>query len=111
MVEFKYLGIIIAQNNTFGRALDHLCQQSKRAQAVLDFHIHRHPTLSVDHTMRLFDILIIPILTFDCEIWGIGNNDVTEKLYLYFVKKLLGVKAGQPQLNRYFLKQDMVLFG
>ena len=26
--EFKYLGIIIKQNNTFGRALEHLCQQS-----------------------------------------------------------------------------------
>ena len=68
VVEFKYLGIIIARNNTFGRALEHLCQQSKRAQAVLDLHIHRHPTLSVDHIMRLFDILIRPILTFDCEI-------------------------------------------
>ena len=87
MVEFKYLGIIIAQNNTFGRALEHLCQQSKRAQAVLDLHIHRHPTLSVVHIMRLFDILIRPILTFDCEIWGVGNYDVIEKVYLNFVKK------------------------
>ena len=76
VVEFKYLGIIIAQNNTFGRAIDHLCQQSKRAQAVLDLHIHRHPTLSVDQIMRLFDILIRPILTFDCEIWGVGNYNV-----------------------------------
>ena len=56
VVELKYLGIIIAQNNTFGSALEHLCQQSKRAQAVLDLHIHRHPTLSVDHIMILFDI-------------------------------------------------------
>ena len=46
VVEFKYLGIIIAQNNTFGRALDHLCQQSKRAQAVLDLHIHMHIQLT-----------------------------------------------------------------
>ena len=64
----------------------------KKAQTVLDLHIHRHPTLSVDHIMRLFDILIRPILTFDCEIWGVGNYDVIEKLYLNFVKKLLGVK-------------------
>ena len=92
VAEFKYLGIIIAQNNTFGRALKNLCQQSKRAQAVLDLHIHRHPTLSVDHIMRLFDILIRPILTLDCEIWGVGNYDVIEKVYLNFVKKLLGVK-------------------
>ena len=79
VVEFKYLGIIIAQNNTFGRALEHLCQQSKRAQAVLDLDIHIHPALSVEHIMRLFDILIRPILTFDCEIWGVENYDVIEK--------------------------------
>ena len=61
----------------------------KRAQAVLDLHIHIHPTLSVDHIMRLFDLLIRPILTFDCKIWGVGNYDVIEKVYLNFVKNLL----------------------
>ena len=70
VVEFKYLGIIIAKKNTFGRALENIWQQSKRAQAVLDLHIHRHPTLSVEHIMRLFYILIRPILTIDCEIWS-----------------------------------------
>ena len=107
VVEFKYLGIIIAQNNNFGRALDHLCQQSKRAQTVLDLHIHRHPTLSVDHIMRLFVILIRPILTFDCEIWGVGNYDVIEKLYLNFVKKLLGVK---PNTNTAMLYAELGSF-
>ena len=107
VVEFKYLGIIIAQKNTFRRALDHLCQQSKRAQAVLDLHIHIHPTLSVDHIMRLFDILIRPILTFDCEIWGVGNYDVIEKLYLNFVKKLLGVK---PNINTAMLYAELGSF-
>ena len=91
MDEFKYIGIIIKQNNTFWRALENLCQQSKRAQAVFDLHIHRHQTLSVEHIMRLFDILIRPILTFDCQIWGVGNYDVIEKEYIIFVKKLLGV--------------------
>ena len=85
-------GIIIKQNNTFGRALENLCQQSKRAQAVLDLHIHRHPTLTIDHIMRLFDILIRPILTFDCEIWGVANSAVIDKVYLNFVNKLLGIK-------------------
>ena len=58
VAEFKYFEIIIKQNNTFGRALKNICQQSKRAQVVLDLHIHRHPTLSVQQIMRLFDILI-----------------------------------------------------
>ena len=44
VAEFKYHRIIIQQNNTFGRALEHICQQSKKTQAVLDLHIHIHPT-------------------------------------------------------------------
>ena len=107
VVEFKCLGIIIAQNNIFGRALEHICQQSRRSQAVLDLHIHRHPALSVEHIMRLFDILIIPILAFDCEIWGVGNYDAIEKVYLYFVKKLLCVK---PNTNTAILYAELCSF-
>ena len=104
VVEFKYNGIIIAQNNTFGRVLEHICQQSKRPQALLDLHIHRHPALSVQYIMRLFDILIRPILTFDCEIWGVGNYDVIEKVYLNFVKKLLDIK---PNTNTAMLYAEL----
>ena len=68
----------------------------RTSQAVFDLHIHRYPTLSVEHIMRLFDILIRPILTLDCEIWGVGNYDVIEKVYLNFIEKLLGVK---PNIN------------
>ena len=93
VAKFKYLGIIKKKNNTFWRALENLCQQRKKVQAVLDLHIHRHPTLSVEHIMILFDILIRPILTFDCEIlWGVGQYDVIGKVYQNFVKQLLGVK-------------------
>ena len=61
VTEFKYLGIIIKKNNTFGTPLENLCQSSKRVQAVSDLHNHRHLTLSVDHIMSLFDLLIRPL--------------------------------------------------
>ena len=58
----------------------------------------------IDHIMRLFDILIRlilsfdrPILTFDCEVWGVGNYYVIEIVYLNFVTKLLCVKLTQTQ--------------
>ena len=89
MDEFKYPGIRIKRNNTFGSALESLCQQSKRAQSVLDLHIPRHPTHSDDHILGLFDILIMLILNFDCEVRGVENCDVIEKVYLNFVMKLL----------------------
>ena len=57
--------------------------------------------------MRLFDILIRPILTFDCQIWGVGNYDVIEKEYIIFVKKLLGVN---PNTNTAMLFAELDSF-
>ena len=51
--EFKYLGIRIKRIHYFGDALRNLCLQSKRAHNVLNVHILIHPTLSVEHILRL----------------------------------------------------------
>ena len=65
--ESKYLGIRIKRNSTFGSAIANLCLQSNWAQSVLDFNVLRHPERSFDYILRLFDILIRPILIIDCE--------------------------------------------
>ena len=89
---FKYLGITFSRRHTMKCAIEPLCQQARRAQTVLDLHALRHPTLSVEHMLKLFDTLIKPVLTFDCEVWGTGNCDLVDKFYIGFLKKLLGVK-------------------
>ena len=47
------------------------------------------------------------IIIFDCDIWGVGNYDVIEKIYLNFVKKLLGVK---PNTNTAMLYAELCSF-
>ena len=67
--EFKYLEIRFKR--TFWSALE-----NKRAQSVLDLHILRHHTLSIDHILRLFDIIIRPIEIFDCEVWRVPVHHI-----------------------------------
>ena len=69
---FKYLGVTFTRTCSFIRTQEMLCEQARRAQTVLDLHILRHPTLSVQHILELFDTLIKPILLFGCEVWGVG---------------------------------------
>ncbi len=84
---FKYLGVTFSRNNKFTFAIETLCEQARRAQIVLDLHIIKHTTLSVEHILQLFDTLIKPILTFDSEVWGTLDNGKIDTYYLGFLKK------------------------
>ena len=64
-----------------GSELENVCPQNKISQSVLYLHILRHiMTHSVDHILRLFDLLIRTMLTFVCEVWGVENCDLIDKV-------------------------------
>ena len=69
-----------------------MCQQAQRAQTVVDLHVLKHKTLSVEYILDLFDTLVKPILTYGCEVYGMQNYNVVEKFYLKFLKRTLNVK-------------------
>jgi hypothetical protein len=37
--------------------------------------------LPIDIQLKLFDQTILPILTYNCEIWGFENIDIIEKVH------------------------------
>ncbi len=47
--------------------------------------------LPIDLQLDLFDRMIVPIMLYDCEVWGSENYIETEKLYLKFFKHILWV--------------------
>ena len=67
---FKYLGLNFSNKCSFAESLDKLCSQARKAQTVLDLHVMKHPTMSVECTLELFDSLSKPIVMFDSEVWG-----------------------------------------
>ena len=62
--EFKYLGVTFSSQNTFTGGLEKLCQQAQRVQTVVDLHVLKHKTISVEYILDLFDTLVKPILTY-----------------------------------------------
>lgn len=49
--------------------------------------------LSIDLQIDLFSKIVKPILLYGCEIWGLGNLDVLERVQLKFLKHILNVKS------------------
>ena len=51
----------------------------------------------VDLQLKLFDSIVLPILTFSCEVWGFENCAEIEKVHLRFCKtndfKLHGLRG------------------
>ena len=66
--------------------------------------------IPIDLQFKLFDTLILPILTYGCEIWGYENTKQLEKLHLQFCRNILGVRTTTPnvmtqgELGRYMYK-------
>ena len=51
----------------------------------------RRLSLPIDIQLQLFDSTVLPIMLYGCEIWGNGNIDVLDKLYLKYLKMVLWV--------------------
>ena len=51
--------------------------------------------------MKLFDQVVVPILTYGCEVWGFENLGIIEKLHLQFCKLVLQVKKSTPNCMVY----------
>ena len=89
---FKYLGLNFNSKCSFVESLNKLCSQARKAQTVLNLHVMKHPTMSVERALQFFDSLMKPIVIFDSEVWGVGNCGEIDKFVGGFLKKLLRVK-------------------
>ena len=92
---FKYLGINISRTGKLTEGLTNECQQADRAQNVLDLHILKHPSVSVNYIFELFDCLLKPILMYECEIYGAHTYSCIESFHLKFMKHILDVNVAQ----------------
>ena len=52
--------------------------------------------LTVDIQLDLFNKMVMPILLYGCEVWGIGNNDIIDKLHVQYCKYVLLLKNSTP---------------
>ena len=116
---FPYLGILFNYNCKFSLAQKHLVEQARKAMYAL-IHKTKGLCLPIDIQLKLFDILVVPILLYSSEIWGFHCNKEIEKLHLYYLKLILDVRSNTPNYMVYgetgrfpldiLIKQRMLCF-
>ena len=87
MKEFNYLGILLTKTGNFKKAIITLTEKgTKTIYEILKrgkFH-----NLSISCQLELFDKVVKPILVYGCELWGLSNCDIMERVHLKYCKLL-----------------------
>ena len=60
--------------------------------------------LSLSCQIHLFQIIVIPILLYGCEIWGFENSEIMEKIQYDFCKYILKLNK---KLLKYYNSQKL----
>ncbi len=88
---YKYLGVTMSYNGSFKLCQEELCQQGKRAMYSLIAKCRKFD-LPIDLQLELFDAMVLPIITYGCEIWGYRTIRDLENLHITFMKHILHVR-------------------
>ena len=97
---FIYLGINFVYNGNMSKAVTFLSVQALNAYNNLLYIFDRLPC-DIKMKLSLFDKLVVPILTYGSEIWGIYEFKEVEKIHMKFCKYILGVKKQTPNCAIY----------
>ena len=91
MEAYKYLGVWITTDGSYGRAKQHLANQGKKAVYSLKTTIRKLQYPPVLISLKLFDTMVLPILSYGAEIWGFMEDSSLEAVKLHYLKHILHV--------------------
>ena len=75
--DVKYLGLRLKHNGTCKIGVKELSRQASKAMFALISKCRKFD-LPIDIQLELFDSLVVPILPYNCEVWGHTNIDPIE---------------------------------
>jgi hypothetical protein len=82
--KFTYLGIVLSCGGSFEHTYDGLQGQALIIIFKIKQYLQKFTYIDVKHKIELFDKLLLPILCYGCEIWGMNKADKIENIHTQF---------------------------
>jgi hypothetical protein len=92
---FTYLGLKLNYDNKFSVAQHDLFNRASRAMFALLKKCNRL-SLPLELSVDLFDKIVLPVMSYGCEVWGLAIKDYAQKLQVKFYKILLHLRQSTP---------------
>lgn len=93
---YKYLGIDITYNLSFKKHLQNKLAASKLAINSTWSKYINHPKISKHNKLRIFHAASRSIMLYAAQVWGYQKYDEVEKLFRFFIKKMLYLPTTTP---------------
>ena len=90
---FKYLGIWLGSKGSFSKCISELSNSARRALFSLKTYFSKNSEILPTVQLNLFNTMVLPILFYGSEVWGLCKADPIETFYLSFLKSVLRVKT------------------
>ena len=88
---FTYLGIRFTHTGNLSQSVKALSEQALKAYHNL-LYVFDRVHLDVKTKLSLFDAMVVPILLYGSEVWGVYGYKEIDKLHIKFCKYILGVR-------------------
>ena len=98
--QFNYLGICFDYKNTFQKAIAKQVQHGSKALYSL---LAKSSALNLpfDIQWHLFDHVIVPVLTYGSEVWGVENVKMLDVFQRKYMKKQMHLRKSTPNCMLY----------
>ena len=93
VTRFTYLGVVCSQNGSSSKTQQTLARQGQKAVFSMFRMTNKYVGLNQCIMCDLFDKMVLPILTYGCEVWGYHKGDAIERVHREFLKGLLKMKS------------------
>ena len=104
--EYVYLGTIFSAKGTFVAAAKQAVNKARAAEILFWKYIRNFKFLSVSAILKKFNVLVIPVLLYNCEIWGpmiteLQMESIVGTFYRKCLRRILGVNQSAPNSTVY----------